>query len=364
MSTLLSAEHARIKAGNDRLVLAEICAIQDKIFDAIDDNKLSVIINDSTPFTALNPINNAILTAGGEDYFPIPAEVEIDHDTGVGAELTADVDNDGAITGLNISQSGTGYDIAFIDATQAGNGDADIDIDIDNNSLIEGSLADLIINPGTGYTIGDALDVIHSTGSGAIIEVTEVGSNGEILDAEVIDGGSGYSDEQASISITHPYGTGFSGLVVVQDAAQGGGVEEIVILEGGAGYNDVFPTVEITDNTGQNASVLVTDIDETTGEILEIELIDGGFGYTDPSAEVIAASGSSGQGATVDLEVDESEFGFISAKYQAVSCTQEINREIRRQLDEVIKYFQSCGYEITTQVNPDTGITLQWKIVW
>jgi len=136
------------------------------------------------------------------------------------------------------------------------------------------------VSPGSGYTVGTYTSVSLSggTGSGGTVDL-KVNSDGLIYDVTLVNGGSGYVIGD-SLSATVTGGSGFS--VKVADINYG--TYENISLTGGSG-------------TGAKATVTVN----TSGQIAQIDITDGGSGYT-PADTGLGVSGlQTGSGATLDV---------------------------------------------------------------
>lgn len=360
MSTcsFLRADEARKLARNTTLLYTEICAIQSAILAAIESGQYEVFVDGQSPMTAINSVTAVNVITPGTDYFPVEATATIDHPTGVNADVTPIVTGS-EITGFTINNGGFGYApiSATADVTGLGNGDATIQVIVNNSGAISQLF---ILNPGSGYSAGDSIPFVHPFGQGAIALVSQVSGTGGILGIDLQQGGIDYDTIFATVVITHPLGFGFVG--TVQTA--GGVVTGVSIQNGGDAYAPVLPAAVVSDVTGAGATLQV-NVDGSTGEVTSIDVIDGGYGYSeDATVDIFAAPTSLGNGATAEVEVEFSQFGLTSPLYYDVLSGQSSDRVITDQIQFVLDYFTTLGYNIRAQVNPVTGNTLRWWIIW
>lgn len=235
--------------------------------------------------------------------------------------------------------------------------------------------------PMTYYGIIESIDVVDSgldyypvvavptiisnslvPGSGAEVSLTIDENDGSIVAIDIINPGSGYTDGETDISISHPEGTGFTGTVVVT----AGEVSSVDILTSGTGYSPLFPEIRLENVGNGTEAVVVPNVNLTTGEIASVQVLEGGFGYSaDTTAEVIAAPTSTGNGASLSVNVTVSPiptvdpynyYLFISSQDTCCSTKGEVNR--------VLSYFRSKGYTIRALVNEKTGNTIKWRVCW
>lgn len=360
MSTcsFIRADEARKLARDTTLLYTEICAIQSAILQAIEDGLYEICVAGTSPMTAINSIASVTVTNPGQDYFPINATATINHPLGTNAEVTPIVTGS-EITGFVVGNGGTGYApiAATADMTGLGNGNALIQVIVNN----AGAISQLfILDPGSGYSIGDSIPFVHPFGQGAIATVSQINGTGGILAVNLVQGGIDYDTIFATVDITHPLGFGFEGTVNVV----GGIVTGVTILNGGEAYAPVSPAAAVSDVTGGGATLLV-NVDSTTGEITTIDVVEGGFGYSeDAVVNIFAAPTSLGSGGEAEVEVNFTEFGLTSPQYYDVISGQSNDRVLKDQIQFVLDYFTSLGYNIRPKVNPVTGNTLQWCIYW
>jgi len=224
----------------------------------------------------------------------------------------------------------------------------------------------IVTNAGTGYIDGTPVAISHPNGIGATASVSSVGGGGEILAVVVTTAGSGYQQAVATVTVTAPGGLtptlAFAGTVTTS----GGVVTGIVITEGGAGYADLYPTATVSDPTGVGATFTVNI---AGGLVTAINVVTGGNGYTAPIMTITAAPTSGGAGATSlfsagDIVIGTNTFGTIPSDYYDVLVGQSTNPVYADQIQYILDYFTSLGYNIRAQTNSATADTIQWQIIW
>jgi len=363
--SFLKATDVKSLARNDMLLWTEICAIQQAILTAAADGELETIVNDGTPMTWISGIASTAVDDGGTGYFPVVASATISHPTGTGAAVTPIVSGT-QISGFTVDAGGSGYEpiMATIDMTGLGNGDALIQPIVNENT---GEITNVVIlNLGTGYSIGDAVPAVYPTGSTGTpfaATVSLVNGSGGILAINITNNGTGYETVYATVSVSHPTGTGFEGVVTTD----GGVVDGVLVQNGGYNYQPLLPTASVIDSTGIGAQLEITESDIVGGAIQNIQIVESGFGYSqNATVEITAATTSSGSGAeaTVTVMDDPNSYGVTSPFYYDVLNGQRSDRVRAGQIEYVQDYFTALGYNIRAQVNPNTGSTMQWWILW
>ena len=349
----LTASQALSQSRHNIVVFSEICAIQQAILSAIEEHKLDTVVANSSPMTAYSSVLEVTVNNPGSGYSVVQPTARIEHPTGTGATVIP-VLTGGSIAGFIISNMGSGYDPVppTADATVAGDGNATLDVfEIDGRIVSAFPTA-----PGSGYTPGDTINVVHPSGTGAVLTVATVNGTGGITAVNVTEPGNGYETVAAQVVVDHPVGAGFAGAVTVNN----GNISDIVVLNGGAGYGTVKPTAVVTDATGVGAQL---DVILSGDTVQSIYVVNEGAGYTDAATVTIQEEpGGTGDGATASVVL--SAPGSNSVDYWKTWSGQITDRPKSDQIDQVFKYFQKLGYNIQLQVNPATSNTLQWKIYW
>lgn len=371
-----TAGDAKKLSRNNGVIWNEICALQQAILAATsgceyDETAMTcvnkggsycVTVGGQTPMTWRASVSDVTVVTPGQDYFPVTATATFVHPIGTGATADVIVSDSGVVTGFTITAPGSGYEpiVATADFTTLSGSSAIVTLIVDETS---GAITDTVIsNPGAGFLVGEIIPVDHLTGTGAVLEITSVGSGGEIQTITINDGGMDYQTIVAEVVVNHPTGAGFDGVVQVAI----GTVIGVSIVDGGILYNDLLPVVVIEDVTGNGSGAeTITEVGLTLGELVDIIVTAGGANYSsDTIGTVVPAPTSSGADATVDVTVNLNPYGTTPRDYYLSLIGQLDDCGIKDQIEQVISYFQALGYLIEAQVDPTTGATIQWEICW
>lgn len=219
--------------------------------------------------------------------------------TGINARLSP-VITSGAITSLNIEDSGIGYAV-----------DDTIYAEVGGMQIIPvlqevGQIIDVkITNPGNGYASAPILTLSYTSGTpfgmyngnpSAILEA--VIANGQLQRVLIKDPGFGYPRGNATVISSTGDGTGAKFVPVIVD----GKLTDVIVEDPGVGYNGITLTVV---GTGAGAKCRATlqqsdyeqeqSIVEQTavsGAIYSIKLTEHGEGYSDQVAVTVEGDGS------------------------------------------------------------------------
>jgi len=204
------------------------------------------------PIISGGTVTGFTVTAGGSGYEPIEATATTNTLGNQDAQVQIIIAS-GAIAQANIVLPGTNYlqgSTLPIVHPLGVNGVVTI-----ANVDINGAITELVItNAGSQYEpiVGD-IDVIHPEGSG--FTAIPVVTLGEVTDVAVTNGGLGYGDLKPFAVLT---GTGIGAILDVTTI--GGLITEIEVVDGGSGYTD--PTnitiYDVPGGIGINATALVT----------------------------------------------------------------------------------------------------------
>ncbi len=213
---------------------------------------------------------------------------------GAGATATATVGANGAVTGITITNPGSGYTAASVTFIGVGTG-ATADALVNLGGAVTGIT---VATPGSGYTA----PTVSVTGGGATTDATATAFGG--VDAvAIVTGGSGYS--MPTVDFDLPDGT--DGVPArahaLMDAT--GAVTAVVVDDPGSGYSSI-PNVIIRDGTvfdpvrpgGSGATVAATL------SIQSVVLATFGAGYTSTPTVTITDASGTGSGATATAVTD------------------------------------------------------------
>ena len=201
----------------------------------------------------------------------------------------------GAITGVTINNSGSGYDAAFppVITISGGNGSgATADV------VVNGSVSEITVTAGgSGYTSSPLVSIAGGNGSGAA--ATAIITKGVVSRVLINDGGTGYTS-QPTITIVGGGGTGATATASVR-----GPIQSVRITAGGSGYTST-PTVNLSSGSGAVAQAIVQN-----GRIISVAIISAGSGYT-TAPEVTIQGVGFGAVARATIDVDGENAGRVT----------------------------------------------------
>jgi hypothetical protein len=266
-------------------------------------------------------------------------------------------------TGTTTAGTGPAIGTGFSLSPNTGNATPNLHSGVDavlTPIVTNGVVTSVVVNSGgTLYTNQNPVSINHPSGQGATAVANVIG--GVIQTVDVLTGGSGYEISNALVALDHPTGTGFVGVV----NTTGGVITSVSVQDGGALYGRIYPTAVVGTSTGSGASFRVNLISTPNGSVDNIEVVSGGNNYTSADTiTVVPTAGDDGSGATATLTVDANNFGTTATDYYSVLSGQATDAVIADQIQYVLDYFTALGYNIRAQVNPSTGNTLQWQIIW
>ncbi len=253
----------------------------------------------STPAKITATVTNGSVTSltlldSGSGYTSVP---RITFTQPGGATLGAVTIVDGSISGgIEVVSGGQGYTTApevYIDEPTGNN---PIKASLRANLNSDGEVSSItVLNSGQGYTSVPRVKIVDPTGA-QVLE-TVVDGDGRVISIELLSGGSGYDDvpsvyiiDDRTDSATGAYlgGTGAKAVASVFN----GRITDINIIEFGSGYSQENPPKVVVQNPPQASASVEIGINEITG----FEVLESGTGYS--KAQFIgcarAASGITG----------------------------------------------------------------------
>jgi FtsP/CotA-like multicopper oxidase with cupredoxin domain len=118
---------------------------------------------------------------------------------------------------------------------------------------------------------------IIGDGMGALATVTYDATTGQVTGFAVLDGGSGYTAPNTSVSVIGGGGGGGQGIPTIAN----GVITNVTVTNGGVGYS--LPLVTITDaTTATIVPAVATAVVGPSGVISSIAVVSGGSGYVSP----------------------------------------------------------------------------------
>lgn len=232
-------------------------------------------------------ITGVNITNGGTGYTK-GVKVKVNSATGAGAELKA-VITGGVITGVDIIQQGVGYEATDDLVFQVGNA-----VLVPVISRTTGSIVSVtIVDPGAGYVSAPTLTVFDSTSSGtgiygnptAILEAVEW--QGSIVRVNIVDPGENYAVDTATTITVLGDGEGAAFSPVVYD----GRVVDVLVENPGTGYTDILLTVQspvgsgallrgIIEQSDYKSDQMVIEQTAVKGAVYKIVVTNPGNGYS------------------------------------------------------------------------------------
>ena len=154
-----------------------------------------------------------------------------------------------------------------------------------------------ITNPGTSYSVGDAIPITSNTGSGGFARISEV-YTGSLKEVVITSGGTGYKmGDKLTIDNTNKLAIdGRSASLVVSEVDASGTIIQLNIENSGRGYTGL-PVV--SGGSGTNAVIAFTLTNSNIGGVKSLNIISNGFGYlTAPTLDFTNLGDSTATGTT------------------------------------------------------------------
>ena len=201
----------------------------------------------------------------------------------------------GAVTSIDITNAGSGYDAASPpNITISGGSGTGATASV----VVNGSISEITVTAsGSGYTSSPLVSIVGGGGSGAA--ATAIITKGVVSRILINDGGTGYTS-QPSITIVGGGGLGATGTANVR-----GPIQSIAVNSGGSSYTSK-PSVVLSSGSGAVAQAIVQN-----GRIISIAIISAGSGYT--TAPIIGIQGEGfGAVARATIDVDGENAGRVT----------------------------------------------------
>jgi len=189
----------------------------------------------------------------------------------------------GGITGIDITNSGKGYDAANKPAIEINGGGGS---GAEANVTVNGSLFSVEVTAGgTGYTSSPLVSIVGGGGFGAT--ATAVITNGTVSKILVETPGEQYTSAP-TVSISGGGGSGATATAEVR-----GPIKSIALTSSGSGYTS-SPEIKLNSGEGAVAQPIIIN-----GRIVSIAIIASGRGYTSPPRVVINGDGYGAVGKAI-----------------------------------------------------------------
>jgi hypothetical protein len=249
-------------------------------------------------------VSEVVVTSGGQGYSSAPSVAFIG---GGGSGAAASSTIDAAVTGVTLTQGGSGY--TQNTTATAGNGDAilGVSLSMSVNAVDVSYGGEYRSNPsvsfspfghidsisltggGSGYKTLPLVGIVGGLGTGATAACTLTGG---VQSIAVTNGGSGYLNPPI-VELVGGYDPSSGTRASARAVVAGGKVTSIVVDNEGSGYYEQ-PTVKI----GSYKAAIIT-LAVSNGSITGATVVSGGYGYVNPPE--IAVSG--GQDAVLSATV-------------------------------------------------------------
>ena len=246
----------------------------------------------SASISGVGELEKINVSNGGSGYASAP-RVVITGGGGTGATAVAVVAG-GVVTAINLTSPGTGYTSEPSVSLIAGSG-AQLNATIGGGSALKSVV---VVNSGSGYTSVPSVTIGAPSLPGGV-NATAVASinNGRVTGISITNAGSGYTSQPGIVIDA----AGAGGVNASASAVLAGqSVQTVSIINTGSNYTGA-PTLIFSEPNvlGGVRATASAQIDNTTGQIIGITILNPGSGYTsNPSISVISGSGASGQAIT------------------------------------------------------------------
>jgi hypothetical protein len=228
--------------------------------------------------------------------YAVGDDIEIVQADGSGAILhVVSTGPTGEITDLSMTSPGNGYLVADnVPTNPVIPGGSGCTVNILTTTITSYDVG----NGGQGYGMGDIITPVYAGASGAAFSVTGIDpSIGAITAISLQTDGSGYPVSSIPTTVTHVPGSGATIDILtvtsyITDA-------EIAIGSAGSGYSvgDILTPVQAG---GSGASFIVKSVD-STGEVLNIQQLTGGSGYSAEGGVPTTVSPAGGSGCYLNI---------------------------------------------------------------
>jgi hypothetical protein len=234
-----------------------------------------------------------VLTNSGSDY--VTATAVTTSTVGNGTGLTVDIvaEEIGAVVLFDNTTlvEGEGYTTsANVNTTSSGSGTG-LTVNIIANEIGEVLNAELI-NVGSGYSIEPGVITMGGNGNGLVVDVINVLS-GTVTEINIVNGGTGYQNGDI---VTILSGDNNADLIIT--STHYGEITSVSINQAGSGYA-VGEIIDIIGGTEQ-ASIMIEEV--TNGQVLSVSINDAGDDYE--VGDVITIDGGNGDAEIIVTAVD------------------------------------------------------------
>ena len=218
----------------------------------------------------------------------------------------ARVGNNGELTNISVSNTGSGYRYEYpprvsINTQYGGSGGS-------ATALVNGIKNEVLLSGGRGYSDSNPPQVViqePNTIDSVTAEMKAIVSDGVITGVEIVNSGSGYTFTPR-VSFKQPGGARIAPIVILNGSVTG----PIGVIDGGSGYTTP-PEVYIDAPTGENGVQASLQTVLTDGVVTSINILNAGSGYEGtPRSAIIEPTGAQvlqtlvdGDGRIVSIEL-------------------------------------------------------------
>ena len=262
-------------------------------------------------------VTNFFIVIPGSGYTPGFHTYTTTGGTGSGFSIDTEAAALGGVNDVSIAAGGTGYSNGA-HTTSGGHGTGfmpNVGTDSSNGEL--SNYYNYPTTGGSGYRLGDLVNVVGHDGSGAQVVVGGVDTSGSVTDFYEISAGSGYGPPgYTDFNTTGGSGTGLvvrmSPQAIINDTISAGS-----LTAAGTGYTDGATDVASTGGSGSGATFNLSAV-ANGGDVTEVEVSNPGTGYVEGNHQVAVEDGGSGTGLVPYLIINSADGGNLS---QAVPVT-------------------------------------------
>jgi hypothetical protein len=181
----------------------------------------------------------------------------------------------------------------------------------------------VVANGGTGYTVGNVLQIVGSLTEDATVEVKTIDTPGAVIASVALtDAGTNYTTDDTDVALVGGSG---SGATIDYTVGAGDVIASVVLNQAGSNYKDG----EVVNVTGGNADATVTVTTGLSGVITSVQLQTGGENYEvagDGNVFGIPTDGGTGSGMTVGYSITGGEVSglYIATKGSGYTAADTI----------------------------------------
>ncbi len=210
--------------------------------------------------------NGVVILSGGLDYNTLPT-VTAYGGGGTGLVVVPQIQG-GSVVALNITNPGTGYGVGDVVQLAFSGGGSDTSAELISSLAAGGVAAINITAPGSGYTAA-TIAFSGGGGSGAAGTVTVDSGTGTVVGVVITSPGTGYTS--APGVVISGDGTGATGTALLAP----GGVASVTVVNGGSGFTNP-PLIQFVGGGGSGATGIAI---LTATSVARVDVVAGGTGY-------------------------------------------------------------------------------------